>query len=103
MPIVRVLFRSTAEAAERGPEPPSIDLAAHAPLLQDLLWAHAVPADGLDHVRVRPFVEGRGGTDAAVFIRADSDAAALDRVRALIERVQKPIGTFGYTAEVPSA
>ncbi|MDH2390961.1 hypothetical protein QCN29_19630 [Streptomyces sp. HNM0663] len=61
--------------------------------MHDLLWAHAEPADRVEHIRVRPH---EAGMEAIVFLRADSDAAALSGVRELLARVREPVGAHGY-------
>ncbi|MEU6283202.1 hypothetical protein [Streptomyces sp. NPDC047028] len=97
MPIVRVRFRSAAPAR---PAPEKSRVCS--PLLHDLLWAHALPADGIDHITVRPFTAGRTATEAAVFVRAESDARALGIVRALLDRVRPHCEAHGLTPDVPT-
>ncbi|MDK9497771.1 MULTISPECIES: hypothetical protein [Streptomyces] len=58
-----------------------------ASLLQDALWAHAGPQHALEHVRVRPLPEGMS---VALFVRAENDAQAREKARALLAAV---IGT----------
>ncbi|MEE4543230.1 hypothetical protein V2S66_14790 [Streptomyces sp. V4-01] len=105
MSIVRVLIRSTAPPG--APARPAAagagrDRRALAELVQDLLWAHAAPPDEVDHIRVRPFPTGpQPTTEAAVFVRADSDAVAQERVRGLLRRTVEPLGRLGLHAEVP--
>lgn len=67
-------------------------------LIHDLLWAHAAPADGLEHITVRP---APYGMEAVLFLTAASDEAALTHVRELIVRVRGPIAAQGYAAELP--
>ncbi|MEU3412869.1 MULTISPECIES: hypothetical protein [unclassified Streptomyces] len=89
MRIVSVVFRAHGHA----PAPTGIG-----PLLHDLLWAHAVPAAGLEHVRVRPV---RAGLEAVFFVRAASDAEAVTGVRHLLDRVREPVTAHGYAAVRP--
>lgn len=63
------------------------------PLIQDLFWAHARPSDGLEHVRARPAVYG---LDVYLFVRAPSDASAVDQMRALLGRVNQPVACHGF-------
>ncbi|MFJ3513791.1 MULTISPECIES: hypothetical protein [unclassified Streptomyces] len=69
-----------------------------APLLQDLLWAHARPSDGLEHVRARPVEHG---LDVVLFVHAPSDVSALTQMRALLDRVHGPIAVHGFTLALP--
>ncbi|MEU9718251.1 hypothetical protein [Streptomyces sp. NPDC047976] len=55
-----------------------------ASLLQDALWAHAGPQHALEHVRVRPLPEGMS---VALFVRAENDARAHEKARALLTAV----------------
>jgi hypothetical protein len=105
--IVRVLIRSTLPPAPppvrgapaAGPGTPG----ALSELVQDLLWAHATPLDEVDHIRVCPFPCGPvRATEAAVFVRADSEAVAQERVRGLLGRTARPLGRLGLHAEVPT-
>ncbi|MFJ4779291.1 hypothetical protein [Streptomyces sp. NPDC088762] len=64
-----------------------------APLIQDLLWAHARPSDGLEHVRARPAPHG---LDIYLFVRAPSDASAVAQMRALLDRVGRPVARHGF-------
>jgi hypothetical protein len=102
-----VLIRSTVPpapppvrgAAAAGPGIPG----ALSELVQDLLWAHATPLDEVDHIRVCPFPCGPvRATEAAVFVRADSEAVAQERVRGLLGRTARPLGRLGLHAEVPT-
>lgn len=63
------------------------------PLIQDLFWAHARPSDGLEHVRARPAVHG---LDVYLFVRAPSDASAVDQMRALLGRADQPLACYGF-------
>ncbi|MFJ3841426.1 hypothetical protein ACWGHM_32005 [Streptomyces sp. NPDC054904] len=69
-----------------------------APLLQDLLWAHARPADGLEHVRART---AEHGLDIVLFVRAPCDASALVRMRALLGRAEAPVASHGFLVALP--
>ncbi|WP_331445455.1 hypothetical protein [Streptomyces xanthochromogenes] len=74
---------------------------ASAPVLaivHDLLWAHAVPADGLEHVTLRP---AEHGLYAFFFLRAPSDADALLSTRAVLDRSRSPLASLGYWAAGP--
>ncbi|MFF1411405.1 hypothetical protein ACFVX6_16715 [Streptomyces sp. NPDC058289] len=63
------------------------------PLIQDLLWAHARPADGLEHVRVRPAAHG---LDIYLFVSSPSEASAVARMRNLLQRVEQPVARHGF-------
>ncbi|GGT21110.1 hypothetical protein [Streptomyces purpureus] len=80
-------------------EPVGRDAGSFSPLLHDLLWAHAVPSIGLEHITVRPI---RAGMEAVLFVRADSDTHALDCARDLLARARGPIAAHGYAALLPS-
>ncbi|MFF0434944.1 hypothetical protein ACFYU9_22240 [Streptomyces sp. NPDC004327] len=89
--IVRALLKGVPEAAT--------PVAQGTHLIHDLLWAHAAPADGLEHITVRP---APCGMVAVFFLTAASDEAALQRVRGLVVRTRDPIAAQGYTAEIPA-
>lgn len=88
MRMVRARLTSSRAAEVSGPGPG---------LIEDLLWAHALPADGLEHlcVRLRP-----SGMEVVLFLAAPSDAAALRAARVLMERFRGPLARHGYTGAV---
>ncbi|MER8035465.1 hypothetical protein [Streptomyces hydrogenans] len=88
MRMVRVRLTSApgAHVSAMGPE-----------LIQDLLWAHAVPDDGLEHIRVRCAPHGM---DVVLFLSAPGDASALQAVDLLLERLRGPLARHGYTGLV---
>ncbi|MEU9197297.1 hypothetical protein [Streptomyces hundungensis] len=63
-------------------------------VVHDLLWAHAVPADGLEHVTPR---RADHGLHVFLFLRAPSDAAALLNARTVLDRSRAPLGALGYS------
>ncbi|MEU9097510.1 hypothetical protein [Streptomyces sp. NPDC048361] len=67
--------------------------------IEDLLWAHAVPAIGLEHIRARPT---QGGLDVYLFIDAPDEPRALAQVRDLLIRAGGAITTQGYAAPAAS-
>ncbi|MEU7169239.1 hypothetical protein AB0A70_32060 [Streptomyces morookaense] len=79
-----------------GGERPSAGCGAE--LLHDLFWAHTGPEDGLEHVRVRP---SGAGMEVVLFLRVDTDVAALARADGLLALVREPLAVHGYTAVVP--
>lgn len=54
----------------------------------DLIWARAAAADRLDHVRVRAGPDP-GDVDVLAFLRAETEAEALDRARQLFIRITR--------------
>lgn len=68
--------------------------ANEAHILDELLWAHASADHHLEHLRARPAPYGLG---LVVFVRADTEARALDRAHALLEAVRRPLHALGYT------
>ncbi|WP_306328437.1 hypothetical protein [Streptomyces venezuelae] len=66
-------------------------------LVSDLLWAHARPEDGLEHVTARAT---RSGIDLYLFVRAEADGPAVDRMRPLLERARASIAAQGYALAV---
>ncbi|EMF02139.1 hypothetical protein J7W19_27815 [Streptomyces mobaraensis NBRC 13819 = DSM 40847] len=70
-----------------------------ADLLHDLFWAHTGPADGLEHVRVRPAGDGM---EVVLFLFAVTDTAALDRANVLLTLLREPLAAHGYTAVIPT-
>ncbi|MFE7527374.1 hypothetical protein ACFU7Y_16875 [Kitasatospora sp. NPDC057542] len=65
--------------------PPASTVAA---VVEDLIWAHALPSDGIEHLTVLLSDEG---LDLYVFLRSDSASTALDRTRALMQRARNPL------------
>ncbi|MFC9266086.1 hypothetical protein ACFT25_40480 [Streptomyces hydrogenans] len=76
-----------------GAEPPAVG----AGLIHDLLWAHASPADGLEHIRVRSLPHGM---DVVLFLAAGSDEAALRSADVLMERFRGPLSRHGLTGHI---
>ncbi|MFG2847691.1 hypothetical protein ACGF12_31650 [Kitasatospora sp. NPDC048296] len=66
------------------------------PLVEDLIWAHARPSDGLEHLTVMPAGQG---LELYFFVQAASRAATLAQVRALIDRVSGPLSTHGFALD----
>ncbi|MFG2341022.1 hypothetical protein [Streptomyces yangpuensis] len=63
-------------------------------VVTDLVWAHAVPDDGLEHVTPRPT---RDGIDVYLFVRATGDDdLAVWRMRSLFDRAGPSIAAQGY-------
>ncbi|MFH9738959.1 hypothetical protein ACH4MA_14820 [Streptomyces roseolus] len=89
MRMVRALLASAAVGDEAS--------TAGAGLIEDLLWAHAVLADGLEHIRVRPLPHGM---DVVLFLSTPSDASALLAAAGLLDRLQRPLARHGYTGGV---
>ena len=56
-------------------EPPSEATPINPAVLADLLWAHARPADLLDHVRTAP--DQDGAITIVLLLRADTESAAI--------------------------
>ncbi|MEV5882051.1 hypothetical protein AB0L74_04910 [Streptomyces sp. NPDC052020] len=65
--------------------------------MEDLLWAHAVPAIGVEHIRARPTPSG---VDVFLFLRADSDVIALAHARDLLVRARGFLGAQGLSANL---
>lgn len=63
-----------------GGGPPA---AAEAHAVQDALWAHSRPGDGLEHARARALPDGIG---LVLYIRAPGQAAARARAYGLLCR-----------------
>ncbi|MEU4061137.1 hypothetical protein AB0F25_01685 [Streptomyces wedmorensis] len=62
-------------------------------VVTDLLWAHARPEDGLEHVT--PRATG-SGIDLYLFVRAEADGPAVTQMRPLLERARACIAAQGY-------
>ncbi|MFK0194926.1 hypothetical protein [Kitasatospora sp. NPDC090308] len=60
------------------------------PLVEDLIWAHARPSEGIEHLAVRLAAHG---LELYFFMRPDPERAARERVQALLDRVH---GTFSH-------
>lgn len=65
-------------------------------LVHDLLWAHAVHTDRLEHIRAKP---ADHGMNVFLFMRAASDSEAMGQVRALLKRARSPLLAQGYNVE----
>ncbi|MFD7908510.1 hypothetical protein ACFV4G_40505 [Kitasatospora sp. NPDC059747] len=77
---------------------PPIDRLPDPATVVDLFWAHAAPADRLDHVRTSaPAPAGR--LDIAVILRAESAEDCLRTVRNLCARTTRSPTLSGWTAE----
>ncbi|MFD8639595.1 hypothetical protein ACFV14_04715 [Streptomyces zaomyceticus] len=62
-------------------------------LVADLLWAHARPEDGLEHVKPRATASG---IDLYLFVSAEGDGPAVAQMRPLLERARPSIAAQGY-------
>ncbi|MEU6620217.1 hypothetical protein ABZ926_05455 [Streptomyces litmocidini] len=62
-------------------------------VVTDLLWAHARPEDGLEHVKPRATASG---IDLYLFVRAEDDGPAVARMRPLLDRARRSIAAQGY-------
>ncbi|MEU9144315.1 hypothetical protein [Streptomyces sp. NPDC048349] len=67
-------------------------------LLSDLIWAHAEAAHGLEHVRAKA---ADHGVDLYLFVRAATEAAALDQARAILSGARGPLSAHGYRTAEP--
>ncbi|MET8967894.1 hypothetical protein [Streptomyces hydrogenans] len=83
------LVLASLEGPHHAPAPPGV-LA----LLSDLLWAHAATVNGLEHVRA---TASDDGVDLYLFLRAGSEAAALDQARALLDGARASLRVHGYS------
>ncbi|MFE0928945.1 hypothetical protein ACFW4O_33200 [Streptomyces mutabilis] len=63
--------------------------------VEDLLWVHAAPDFGVEHIRARPTASG---VDVFLFLRADTDAVALERARDLLVRARGFLVAQGLSA-----
>ncbi|MFB7279320.1 hypothetical protein ACFCZV_19585 [Streptomyces hydrogenans] len=82
------LVLASLEGPHHAPAPPGV-LA----LLSDLVWAHAATVNGLEHVRA---TASDDGVDLYLFLRAGSEAAALDQARALLDGARASLRVHGY-------
>ncbi|MFJ6047501.1 hypothetical protein [Streptomyces sp. NPDC092307] len=64
-------------------------------LVSDLIWAYTARSHGLEHLRAKATDEGM---DVYLFLRAASEAAALDQARAILAGAQAPLVSHGYHA-----
>ncbi|MFE2356945.1 hypothetical protein [Streptomyces parvulus] len=65
--------------------------------VEDLLWVHAVPSIGVEHIRVRPTPSG---VDVFLFLRADSDVVALGQARDLLVRAHGFLSAQGLSTNL---
>ncbi|MFF9341544.1 MULTISPECIES: hypothetical protein [unclassified Streptomyces] len=89
---MRVVLASL-EGPHHGPASPGA-LA----LLTDLVWAHAATTNGLEHVRARASADG---ADLYLFLRAASEALALDQARAILDGARASLSVHGYSTAAP--
>jgi hypothetical protein len=83
--------------AARLTGPPADDRAPHPATVVDLVWAHAVTADRLDHVRVRPPVPA-GELELLVLLRAETVADAIRTAEGLLDRaLRSPVLSGWHT------
>ncbi|MEV7217656.1 hypothetical protein AB0O31_31760 [Kitasatospora cineracea] len=76
------------------------------PLVEDLIWVHARPSDGVEHLTVRPTERG---LEVYFFLRPDpeqpgsersaAEQSAQERVRALLGRVHGPLARHGLALD----
>ncbi|MEU6167102.1 hypothetical protein [Streptomyces tanashiensis] len=64
-------------------------------LLSDLIWAHSDTGNGLEHVRA---AASDDGVDIYLFLRAASEAAALDQAHAILDAARAALRVHGYSA-----
>ncbi|MFF1409593.1 hypothetical protein ACFVX6_07325 [Streptomyces sp. NPDC058289] len=67
-------------------------------LVEDLLWAHADPDLGLEHIRVRPT---RDGLEVVALMGGASEARALLGARSLLNRAGDALAAQGYAVAAP--
>ncbi|MFJ8044015.1 hypothetical protein ACIRBX_26285 [Kitasatospora sp. NPDC096147] len=89
------VVRAPLEGPHHGPAFPAV-LA----LLTDLIWAHAATENGLEHVRAR---SSDDGVHLYLFLRAASEAAALDQARLILDGARGSLRSHGYNTPVPSS
>ncbi|MFJ7955673.1 hypothetical protein ACIQ62_05185 [Streptomyces sp. NPDC096319] len=87
------VIRASLEGPHHGPAFPTV-LA----VLSDLIWAHAAAGNGLEHVRAKASDDG---VDVYLFLRAASEAAALDQARAILDGARAPLRAHGYSTAAP--
>lgn len=85
MRIVVALLTSSDEARPAGPL---------SPLVEDVVWAHARPCEGLEHLTAKC---AEDGLELYFFVRATSEANALILVQALLDRVRGSLISHGFT------
>ncbi|MEU7389919.1 hypothetical protein [Streptomyces tanashiensis] len=87
------VIQASLEGPRHGPDFPTV-LA----LLSDLIWAHSDTGNGLEHVRA---TASEDGVDVYLFLRAASEAAALDQARAILDGTRAALRVHGYSAAAP--
>ncbi|MEV0192250.1 hypothetical protein AB0I39_27430 [Kitasatospora purpeofusca] len=75
-----------------NPPPPTL-----AAVVEDLIWAHTLPSDGVEHLTVLPFDEG---LDLYVFLRPAPTSTTLNRTRALMQRARNPLSRHGLAMDL---
>ncbi|MFG2907578.1 hypothetical protein ACGF13_21260 [Kitasatospora sp. NPDC048286] len=86
---MRIVF-ALLEASGAGPPAGSPEPAG--PVVEDLIWAHTRPCEGLEHLTVRLTADGM---ELYFFVRSHSEEAAFATVRTLLERVREPLSRHG--------
>ncbi|MFD8693572.1 hypothetical protein [Kitasatospora purpeofusca] len=87
MRVVVALLSSSDEARPAGPL---------SPLVEDVVWAHARPSEGLEHLTTKCVEDG---LELYFFVRATSEANALTLVQALLDRVRGSLFSHGFTLD----
>ncbi|MFD9408646.1 hypothetical protein ACFWBN_16750 [Streptomyces sp. NPDC059989] len=67
-------------------------------LVSDLIWAHAPAVYGLEHLRAKA---AEDGVDVYLFLRAATEAAALDQAHAILDGARGPLRAHGYRTTGP--
>ncbi|MFI9163560.1 hypothetical protein [Kitasatospora aureofaciens] len=75
--------------------PPARDRNPHPAIVVDLVWAHAITADGLDHVRVQAPATA-GELELVVLLRAETAAAAARTAGGLLGRATRSPALSGW-------
>jgi hypothetical protein len=84
-----------AVLTRRSSAPPSADGRE----LVDILWAHALPEDGLEHARCRL---GPDRADLALFIRETEHSSPVQQAAALLGRCHSASAVLTATYEQPT-
>ncbi|PWK72067.1 hypothetical protein BCL76_103296 [Streptomyces sp. CG 926] len=84
------VIRTSLSGTPQGPAQDSAPA-----LVADLIWAYTAPSHGLEHLRAKATDEGM---DVYLFLRAASEAAALDQAHAILAGAHAPLVSHGYHA-----
>ncbi|MER7773218.1 hypothetical protein [Kitasatospora sp. NPDC096140] len=84
MRVITVLLTPSSGSPPTGPS---------GPVVEDVIWAHARPAEGLEHLTTKHVEQG---LKLYFFVRSASETAAVTQVQTLLDRVRGQLSSHGF-------